>query len=211
MPTGYLYIAGEANGSPGSSYLSDTWFDSTACNKNFMATYKQRGVQRLLLENTGMSVSEAMRRMKYKPGSSKNPQQLTRSKGMRELMDLVFPEDVIATKHRQLLNAHKIEHMVFPLAMTDEMITELLAQANCIVKKFMHSETQTHVWFFTADNQAQDKALDKVYKLRGEYAPEEHDVNVKGLSLVDLYEKAKVKKNLSNKKKPNARGKTKIR
>lgn len=137
-----------------------------------------------------MSVSEAMRKVGYKPGYSKNPQSLTRTQGMKDFLDIVFPPEYVANKHRQLLNASRIEHMVFPLAMTDEEIVEILAKANCTVKKFMHSETQTHVWFFMADNMAQDKALDKVYKLRGDYAPEEVDVKSAGLSLVSLFEKA---------------------
>ena len=121
---------------------------------------------------------------------------------MQELMDMVFPSHYVATKHRQLLNAHRIDHMVFPLAMTDEDITALLAQANCIVKKFMHSETQTHVWFFAADNMAQDKALDKIYKLRGDYAPEEVDVKSNGLSLASLFEKAEQRRKLRAKQLP---------
>ncbi len=141
-----------------------------------------------------MSVSEAMRIAKYRPSYAKNPQAMTRSKGMSDLMEMVFPKDFVATKHRQLLNASKVEHLVFPLAMTDKKITEILARNNCTVTEFMHSETQTHVWFFTADNMAQDKALDKIYKLRGEYAPEELDVTSKGLSLADLFERAEERK-----------------
>lgn len=137
-----------------------------------------------------MSVSEAMRRAKYAPSSVKQSHRIPRAEGIKGLLDMVFDPVYVANKHRQLLNASRIEHMVFPLAMTDDEIVELLAQNNCTVKKFMHSETQTHVWYFMADNMAQDKALDKVYKLRGDYAPEEVDVKSAGLSLVSLFEKA---------------------
>lgn len=69
-----------------------------------MATNKQKLVASNLLENTGKSVSQAMKEAGYKKGSYKNPQQLTRSKGWSELMDQYVPERLLLQRHKQLLN-----------------------------------------------------------------------------------------------------------
>jgi hypothetical protein len=83
-----------------------------------------------------------------------------------------LPDDLLAARHLELLNASDIDHMVFPLNMMDEDITDLLKENNCTPKRFMHSETQTHVWFFSADNKARKDAIDMAYKIKGSYAPE---------------------------------------
>lgn len=69
-----------------------------------MATIKQKLVASKILENTGKSVSQAMKEVGYKKGSYTNPQQLTRSKGWLELMDQYVPEKLLLQRHRQLLN-----------------------------------------------------------------------------------------------------------
>ena len=69
-----------------------------------MATIKQKLVASNLLENTGKSVSQAMKEAGYKEGSYKNPQQLTRSRGWAELMDQFLPEKLLLHRLKQLLN-----------------------------------------------------------------------------------------------------------
>jgi len=59
--------------------------------------------------------------------------------------------------------------MVFPLAVTDKEITELLKGVNCVPKKFMHGDTANHVWFWSIDNKAKKEALDMAYKIKGHY------------------------------------------
>ncbi len=119
-----------------------------------------------------------------------------------------FPDELLKKKHLELLNASRLDHMVFPpfnqkkadeddgddeefedLAdlenkgekfgeqLTDQQIRELLLSVNCNVRKIVHGENQRHVYFWIADNMAQDKALDKAYKIRGLYAPEKRELS----------------------------------
>lgn len=153
-----------------------------------MATIKQKKAIDKLVENGG-NISKAMRDVGYSPQTAKTPQKLTESKGWKELMDKYLPDSLIAKKHNELLNASGIDHMVFPLNVSDKEIKELLKEANCIVKKIMHSETQTHVWFFSADNNARKNALDMAYKLKGSYQVElgetdETKVNVNVINII---------------------------
>ena len=61
--------------------------------------------------------------------------------------------------------------------LTDVEIIKMLAEVNCTVRRIVHGEQARHVYFWAADNLARDKAIDKVYKLKGAYAPEK-SVNV---------------------------------
>jgi hypothetical protein len=139
-----------------------------------MATIKQKKAVKKIMENHG-NVSKGMIEVGYKPATAKNPKNLTKSKGWVELMESFLDDRLLAEKHRELLEATGIGHMVFPLNVTDDQIVFLLQEANCQAKRFMHSETQTHVWYFAPDNNSRKSALEMAYKLKGHYAPEKHE------------------------------------
>lgn len=129
---------------------------------------------------------------------------LTKPNIVNALAD-AFPDELLKNKHLELLNASRLEHMVFPTfnsdsdegqdeefddleelenkgekfgeQLTDAQIRELLASVNCTVRKIVHGEQARHVYFWAADNQAQDKALDKAYKIRGLYAAEKRELS----------------------------------
>ena len=59
--------------------------------------------------------------------------------------------------------------MVFPPNIPDNEIIELLREAGCQPKRFMHGELQTHVWYFAPDVVAKKAGLDMAYKLKKRY------------------------------------------
>lgn len=144
-----------------------------------MATEKQKEAIKNVVENRG-NVSKAMRDAGYSKKTAKNPKNLTESKTWEELMNQYLPDDLLAQKHNELLKSTCIEHMVFPLNITDKEIKELLNSVNCEPRKYQHSEQATHVWFWARDNMAIKNALDLAYKLKGSYAPEKKDITSKG-------------------------------
>jgi hypothetical protein len=135
-----------------------------------MATIKQRKAAEKILENHG-NVSKAMKEVGYAETTAQTPGNLTDSKGWQELMDEYLSDEDLAKAHNELLRATHIEHMVFPVAMTDAEITELLLSVNCKPRKFQHGDTANHVWFWAKDNNALKNGLDLAYKLKGKYAP----------------------------------------
>lgn len=151
-----------------------------------MATIKQKRAIDKIVENGG-NVSRAMIEVGYSPATAKTPQKLTESKGWDELTKEFLDDTDVAKKHKELLNSHSIQHMVFPLDVTDEEITKLLLEVNCISRRFMHSDTQTHVWFWSPDNKARKDAIDMAYKIKGNYAPEKSiNVNVNADELKNI-------------------------
>ena len=109
-----------------------------------------------------------MKEMGYSE-SYANSGHIKSTKSWKGLMEEFLPQDLLAKKHNELLNASSVDHMVFPVNVEDKDIIELLYEVGCIVKRLMHSETQTHVWFFAPDNNARKSALDMAYKLNKSY------------------------------------------
>ncbi len=136
----------------------------------------------------------------------RNPKKVTQSKGWKELLEEFLPDSLLSQKHKELLTATRLDHMVFSTGvrlnsekealyktleaeaikagkeykhveiLSDEDIKDLLASVNCVVRKIVHREMSRDVYFWAADNHARDAALDKGYKLKGKYTPEKHQV-----------------------------------
>lgn len=68
-----------------------------------MATQKQQRVVKILSENPRKSVSGAMREAGYSSRSAEKPQELTGSKGWKELMAEALPDVILFQVHRGLL------------------------------------------------------------------------------------------------------------
>lgn len=159
------------------------------------ATPRQLKAIKLMGENGG-NVSGAMRDAGYPPTTYKNPDKLTNSKAFKILAEELLPDTDLLGKHRRLLNAHRLDHMVFPLGpkttaekkkgkqtkaekqiakmedkqrteLTDADIIQMLLDLNCSVRKIVHGEQARHVYFWSPDNKAQQAALTLGYQIRG--------------------------------------------
>lgn len=155
-----------------------------------MPQVRQRKAIAKVLESEGkISVSQAMREAGYPESTARNPQRLTRSKAWEKLVEGHLSDKKLAERHAQLLDAAKLDHMVFPLgpkktkekseyiAMTetkgevtsDEEIGLLLKDVGCTMRKVVHGETARHVYFWAPDNKARKEALDMAYELKRKY------------------------------------------
>lgn len=68
----------------------------------------------IMVENGG-KVAPAMIKAGYSPNTANTPSKLTNQKSWKELMDEYLPESLVAARHKELLNATRIEHMIVPL------------------------------------------------------------------------------------------------
>ncbi len=68
-----------------------------------MPTQKQRAAFKEITENH-RSVSEAMRSVGYSPSTASKPSNLTKSKGWKWLANKYIPDELLAQKHRELLD-----------------------------------------------------------------------------------------------------------
>jgi hypothetical protein len=135
-----------------------------------MPTEKQNRAIKIYVENHGrLSVSESMRRAGYSAATAKNPKQLTESMDWQQAMDRFLPDDVLLKKHKQLMNARKIERAEFPGYIPQETIREILTDAGCKPRNFEQNPMTgiISVWYWAPDTRAQAMALDLAYKLKG--------------------------------------------
>lgn len=133
----------------------------------------------------GQSMEEAMLAIGYSPSYAKSSTHLKETDSWRIVTNTVLSDERLGRVHNDLLNATRLDHSVFPPhnesgkkkkklhdELTDELIIELLASVNCVVKKIVHGEQARHVYFWSADNRARKEGLDMAYKIKNKYAPE---------------------------------------
>jgi hypothetical protein len=167
--------------------------------------FKHKRVLDNLAENGG-SMRKAIIDAGYSQEVANNPSKITESKTWGELMEAYISDNELATKHKQLLNATRMDHMVFPMGpveeeeqhiindedamtaemkperttMTDVEIVELLASVNCTVRKIVHGRSARHVYFWAADNKSQKDAIEMGYKLKGRFIADQTPPSSRG-------------------------------
>lgn len=167
---------------------------------------RHKNVLKKISENigSGMNVQQAVIDAGYSESYAKSGH-IKETKSWEILIEERLSDDTLTRVHTELLNSHRPDHMVFPPLLmiknkkggdnvtpkeeiTDEMIIEFLASTGCKVKRIVHGDQARHVYFWSPDNMARDKALDKGYKLKSKYAPEEYNLKFKSFSKRQLIE-----------------------
>jgi len=140
-----------------------------------MATDRQKKAADLKLKNIRKptkSDKKILEEAGYSESVADHPDSVMESKGFKELVEDALPDTELLAGHKKLLNDRKIDHMIFPKAVTDDEINELFEDIGCKVRKIKHGETANHVWFWVINAKALKDGLDMAYKLKGSYAAE---------------------------------------
>lgn len=155
------------------------------------------------MASNGGNLPKALEAVGYSKTVVKTPSKVTDTRSFQELMDERLSDDEATRIHKGLLNSSRLDHMTFGLGpkdekekaeyiaqrmakaekegkeyepidyITDQDIREMLADVGCTVRRIAHREMSRDVYFWSPDNLARDKALDKVYKLKRRYGVEE--------------------------------------
>lgn len=187
-----------------------------------MSKMQAKRVYEKLAENGGKSVSAAMRAVGYSPEYARQPQKFLRTKTAQELEQEYLPDELIATKHRELLEAGEIQHYVFPKGGGARVKAKGKTRAsresgltNAEIKTIVESVPGCRLiyvkrdymgaWaFFEApDHRSRERAIDMAYKRKGTYAPEQINITrrkYQGLSNAELVAKKKKLKDFLLKK-----------
>lgn len=130
-------------------------------------TQRQIETARYFIEGGQRNLYGAMRKAGYSHHTARTPDNLVKTQGWQQLMDDVLADDKLSAIHDSLLQAKSIDHLIFPLAMSDEEISELVESVGGTVRKFKHGETATHVWFWAPNTKARQDALKLAYDIKG--------------------------------------------
>ncbi len=146
-------------------------------------TKKQQGFVEDYLE-TGNATEAAERNYDVKDRSVANAigaENLSKPSIRNVIMSIAdsLTEEELTIKHKQLLNANNMERHSFDEATPDNVIEEVIKkmEGHELLHIVENKNTEGKVYSKYAyvkvpDNQTQDKALDKAYKIKGTYAPE---------------------------------------
>ena len=174
-----------------------------------MTTFKQKQAAKKIVGNRG-NVTKTMREVGYAEKTIQNPKNLTESKGWKGLMKKYLSDKSLVEKHKKLLNATKLEHMVFPTKTKVKDIRSLLKSVNCNVRKIQRGEMAIHVWFWALDNFALKSALELAYKLKGRLGPKEEEKDQTVINInITSNEADKAKRELKRKRGNEENKKTK--
>jgi len=142
---------------------------------------RQTRLAKLIAENGGKTpIGKLMIQAGYAPGYARNPDKLKKTLSWEQLMQKNLPDDLISQKHNELLSSMTIDHYIFPNAVTDEMIKQILDQvAGCKLLRVQRNPQWARAFFAVPDNRSRKDAIDMAYKLKGKYpkgSQEEHEV-----------------------------------
>lgn len=149
------------------------------------ATILQRKALKIAMENNG-NLSKAMKEAGYAPSTSKNPHLLKQSDGWKELMKATGLDDKSLLKiSKRHTEAKVLRTMMVDPLVTDSEVIEVLQACECVFLKSVIVEVtyttkkgeektfeKKNIFYSAPDTLAQDRALDKLYKIRGAYSPE---------------------------------------
>lgn len=116
-----------------------------------MPTERHKLLKKKIAENGGR-LGKALKDLGYSENYQKSPDKFRKTKSWQELMNQDLPDDLLAKKHRELLNKK-----------------EVVTRNNNETKQIDVVETGQ------LDANAVRAGLDMAYKLKGHYAPEKHE------------------------------------
>lgn len=137
---------------------------------NVKPTERQKRAFKNLTEKA-CSKREAMKDAGYGENVQNKPKTITETKGWKQLLEKYLPDDDLAAKHKELLNAKEIKVINFNMGVEDDLIRENMEETgHKVVKIAVSPSTGKKLCFYFCDNTvARDKALDKAYKMKGFY------------------------------------------
>jgi hypothetical protein len=155
--------------------MIEYWWNKVVMLYKVQPRDMHRTALKYFIEGGQRSWSAAMIKAGYSPNTAKTPAKLTKTRGFQELLDDVLADDDLMEVHQSLLKAKAIDHLVFPLSMSDEEITELVEGVGGTVRKFKHGDTAVHCWFWAPNTKARQDALKLAYDLKGKLGKRDPD------------------------------------
>lgn len=157
-----------------------------------MSKIRAKKVYKEILGNRGkaLPMSKAMIAAGYSPSYAKNPKQFMNTKSAQELEQKYLPDELIAERHHELLNAADIQHYNFPRLhytktkqrgktkidkneLTNEEIKEIVESVpGCRLIYVKRDWLGAWAFYQVPDHRSREKAIDMAYKRKGDYAPD---------------------------------------
>lgn len=120
----------------------------------------------------GIAVSKAMVEEGYSVETAKAPTKLTKTKSWLQLLEKHLPDDLLAQKHKELLNQKELAYFVFSRDKKDDEI-ESHMEANGLDLIVIRQTDKGKMAFYSIDNAVATKnALEMAYRLKNKFPKE---------------------------------------
>ncbi len=135
---------------------------------------RQKRLAKILAEDGGKTpIGKLMLQAGYNKGYARNPDKLKKTASWQELMEKNLPDDLLAKRHHELLGSMEIGKFVFPNAVSDEEIKQVIeSDSGLKLIKVIRNAAWARAYFSTPDNRSRKDALDLAYKLKAKYPKE---------------------------------------
>ncbi|QQS44392.1 hypothetical protein IPM65_02210 [Candidatus Roizmanbacteria bacterium] len=137
-----------------------------------MTNLKHKKILQKMMENGGISVSQAMRDVGYSKAYAKNPQKVMKTRSFQALVEKAFPVNIILRLHKELLEKKTIQHIDFPDSLNDSRIKSILKKCNsyelCEIVQ-IKSQNIKRAYYLERDTKTAIWAIHTYHKLKGNY------------------------------------------
>lgn len=164
-----------------------------------MPTIRQRIAVKLLADlvrkgknQKHISMEKILKSAGYSDYKAKASTTVVQSKGFRELIEEYIPDSKMAERFGMLTDAVTLDQYKLNASMTDKEVNELVESIPGFkVRRIQRSllEKYLTVYFWRPDNMTIDKALDKLVKIKGYYAPEKSETKITGMKVINYGDK----------------------
>lgn len=132
----------------------------------------------------GIAVSKAMVEEGYSVETAKAPTKLTKTKSWKQLLDKHLPDELLAQKHKELLEQKELAYFVFSRDRKDEEI-EGHMEANGLDLIVIRQTDKGKMAFYSIDNSvAKKNGLELAYRLKNKFPKEQPEDNLEGLKVI---------------------------
>lgn len=122
------------------------------------------------------TVGKIMQEAGYSKTYSEMPGKLLDKDPFQALLDKYLPDEFLAEAHLGVMKANALAHDVFPVALTDDEIKEVVENVwGGHLKKLMHGDTGTHAWYIVPDHKTRIKGIAEAYKVKAKYPAEKQE------------------------------------
>lgn len=152
-----------------------------------MSSLRQKLAVQKLSENIrnskggkGVSMGKVLREAGYSKQTSLKPKLVTETKGFKDELSKVIPDESLAKVQAQLLHAVKLNKFSFDSSISNVEIKKIIeGMVGCKVREIARKESSHKAvcYYWSPDRIIIDKALDSLYRINGYYHSDKQPTN----------------------------------
>lgn len=134
--------------------------------------------------NEKVTMAKILLEAGYSPEYARSPSKLLKSKNFQELLNENLPDDLLTKVHNDALEAKNVDSFVFPLALENDEIKELITGWGFKLTKISTGQTNKRAYYAHPDHKIRLDAVKEAYKIKNKYPAEKHQHEITAVKIV---------------------------